>query len=362
MKKQRDKNDKFDQKSFAVTIRQNTQFQARIITMISLVSGLIYITAGCGLFIFTQSHTLPDAAKEITLLMIVSGFFVLIFTIFPLLFFLSPKCPFCRRNFRDPRIPLATGFCPECRRVLFKNEKLSGIKLPTIIDALSHFYIYEFLSFFFVMTIFALLIKSYAYIYYWQLISAFAFCEGLALLFFPFYLMIRHRIACRRPPETPACEICGGIPLKGLLSVTGNCSNCGSPVNDEWAPPEPEPLADLPTWNEIKKYQKKIAMAMFISTVLAFAASAILFYHGAHTDMNGVWFFLIAIIILFPGMISPILYMEHRAIKKRSKFMVYFRCPYCDFSLRPNGSTLKNVERCPKCRRRLIKRTGADEN
>ncbi len=366
MKKHREKTQNFDQKSFAGTIRQNAQFQAQIITIISPIFGIIYTIAGINVLqIIDFIHRYLPEWKPHN----ISFFFAnlaMSWLIVPLIlaslfqYLLSPKCPNCSNHLLFPSIQLASGFCPHCRKRLFKNIVLTGIKLPhDSLVKIHDFALYTMLSFIVVSCIIIYPIIQYIKEYYWEIIGAFIFLEGAASLLFPFYVFFLSRFKRWRTAKLPKCKVCGETLWKDVLTLTGNCCNCGSPNDPDWPPPEPEPIADLPTWQEFSSYQGKFGLSFIISFLVAFALSGIMFFIGfKHTESYGMYLILAGFLLLFPTFISVPVYMEHQAKKKRDKSLVHYECPYCGSSSLP----LRNFERCLKCRRRLIKRTDADEN
>lgn len=184
------------------------------------------------------------------------------------------------------------------------------------------------------------------------------------IILFPVSVWLYNKFICHQREEDPRKNVCPHChqyydPL--ILRMSGNCSSCGSQLDSEWPPPEPDPLAELPTLREVRA-AKQSKTASFVCLLLFgyFLFSVIqLCLPEEHV--------LQAIPSFFPwGIAVFIIFLAIHFFRFRRIVKVFWRCPYCHFGpfriqkkppeWNPTGRDCHSAYflRCPNCRRKLV--------
>ncbi len=360
---------KIDQEKFALASRHYQRLQGRFIMVSALLVGTLYIFAGLMLS-NSAMKPLEDGFSLVALFLGMTAFFIA-----PLLILISylfaPACPHCHRKLLKPHIQTASGLCPHCHQILFDRMKLNQIELPphnpylnpvffqgtTLILSVILFSALQFLD---AETLLARL-------------SILLVIEGILIVAVLILPLLYYRLREKR-----RCGICNSVVSEDIADMTGHCSACGSPVNKPWPPPEPEPIAELPTWEELQQHRREIRKMIGIATVTAIVIIAVSFLLMLSFENRDTIFYIIVTggIIAVPVGIA---YYTHLRIEKMTKakarkFHVYDHCPYCqnkpqkmvteivsivldveEEKQRRHRLDLNLYGRCRKCRRRLIR-------
>ncbi len=166
------------------------------------------------------------------------------------------RCSVCGKRLKDSSLAIALHSCPRCHHKLFSEQFFSRITLPEL-RSVEQMMLYSFLLSFLLL----LLLLKWAdwtgrapnMIQYFQWILI---VGGVLLALGPIVL----RFCKKRSPglrfKSKRCPICGELDVFIHRHYTGNCSVCGSQIDPDWPPAEPEPLADLPTWDKLKTLRR----------------------------------------------------------------------------------------------------------
>lgn len=275
------------------------------------------------------------------------------------------RCSYCHRWYFWRSELMAGNQCPYCRNRLYIPGKIG--KLPYVKPSYEEIvYIYFVLA--------TLLLSGLACIsfvmnasesglFYTQLMWI---GVGMAwIILFPVSVWLYNKFTCcqrKKDRRENVCPVCHEYYDSLILRMSGNCSSCGSQLDPEWPPPEPEPLADLPTLREVCA-SKQSKTAFFVCLLLFgyFLFSVIQLCLPEEHALQAIPSFFpwgIAVFIIF----LAIHFFRFRRIVK-----VFWRCPYCHFgSFRilkepPDWNTAGRdchsvyFLRCPNCRRKLVR-------
>lgn len=275
----------------------------------------------------------------------------------------SYRCPHCHRRFLWKFYLTAGNHCPYCRQALYVSKRIGHLPLPEFT-----FYNQAYLCFLPVPMLICLACTSFIHeapkaLLYTQL--AWIGAGILWIAVFPLFAWGFGK-TCRRAGtkkrQGNVCLVCGEHYDPLILRLSGNCSACGSLLDPDWPPPEPEPLAILPTVRDVCAARQSKADIY----VLLFLVGCWLFDGIQQLLPKGHLLQVVPSLVPW-GFLVFFLYFLIR-ISRFWKILKPFRkCPYCHFGLmweklpawNPNG---RNVElykyyflRCPNCRRKLTR-------
>lgn len=175
---------------------------------------------------------------------------------------------------------------------------------------------------------------------------------GIVLLLLPLIHRLGRKLKLPFDRRMP-CPVCGEKPHAMHLQYTGNCSVCGSQIDPEWPPAEPDPVAALPTWEELRRFgrwQSVLSLAVIVIACL------LLLFGISKGKMEQKWLtnagIISAIVVFFVGIMLAAYCSARQCHLPR-------RCPYClgksSQNLHAQMSAFRRYGRCPNCRRRLIR-------
>ena len=279
------------------------------------------------------------------------------------------RCPHCHRWYFFWRCELVAGNqCPYCRNRLYIPGKIGEqpYEKPSCEGIV---YIYFVLATFLLSALACISIimnTSESGLLYTQLTWI---GVGTAwIILFPVSVRLYNKFICQQREKDRRKNVCPHCheyydPL--ILRMSGNCSSCGSLLDSEWPPPEPDPLADLPTLREVcvAKQSKTVSLVSLLLFGYFLFSIIQLCLPEEHV--------LQAIPSFFPwGIAVFIIFLAIHFFRFRRIAKVFLRCPYCHFGpfriLKepPDWNTAGRdchssyFLRCPNCRRKLVR----DEN
>ena len=158
----------------------------------------------------------------------------------------SARCPICGKRWIDVGLTIALHSCPYCHHKVFTEQTFSQIHLPEL-HSIKRVSLYSFLI---LLIIFLILVMGsesdeILSVFRWMMIYS-----GCVLLLSPLTLMFSKKWGQGLSFMNKRCPVCGERGVSAHERYTGNCSVCGSRTDPDWPPPELEPIANLPAWDE----------------------------------------------------------------------------------------------------------------
>lgn len=279
------------------------------------------------------------------------------------------RCPHCHRWYFFWRSELVAGNqCPYCRNRLYIPGKIGEqpYEKPSCEGIVYIYFVLATLLLSALACISIIMNTSESGLLYTQLTWI---GVGTAwIILFPVSVRLYNKFICHQREKDRRKNVCPHCheyydPL--ILRMSGNCSSCGSQLDSEWPPPEPEPLTDLPTLREVcaAKQSKTVSLVslLFFGYFLFSIIQLCLPEEHALQAIPSFFPWGIAVFIIF----LAIHFFRFRRIAK-----VFLRCPYCHFGpfriLKepPDWNTAGRdchssyFLRCPNCRSKLVR----DEN
>ena len=279
------------------------------------------------------------------------------------------RCPHCHRWYYFWCSELVAGNqCPYCRNRLYIPGKIGEqpYAKPSYEGIVYIYFILATLLLSALACISIIMNASESGLFYTQLTWI---GVGTAwIILFPVSVWLYNKFTCcqrKKDYRKNVCPHCHEYYDPLILRMSGNCSSCGSQLDSEWPPLEPEPLAELPTLREVRA-AKQSKTASFVCLLLFgyFLFSIIQLCLPEEHVLQAIpsffpWGIAVFIILL------AIHFFQFRRIVK-----VFWRCPYCHYGpfrilkeppeWNPTGRDCHSVYflRCPNCRRKLVR----DEN
>lgn len=238
------------QEQFVRLVRERENEAERFIAWSCAGFGVAYIVIG--LFFFRQ---LGDFSRNLLWMLPMGACFTCGLAGEVCRWLFQVRCNHCGKRLNDSELAVALHRCPHCNAKLFEEQSLSGIALPQSYTTVRPgLYLIVFV-----------LLFSWGWLKWsgddfdivsglrWTLVAT-----GAGLTLFPLALKYSKGRWIKRlqVSKQNVCLVCAEQFREMYLRYTGNCSVCGSRIDPDWPPPEPEPVADLPAWEQRKTLRK----------------------------------------------------------------------------------------------------------
>lgn len=277
------------------------------------------------------------------------------------------RCSHCHRLYIWRSYLVAGNQCPYCRNLLYLPGKIGELPYakPSYEAIVYIYFVHVTLLLSSLVCISFIMKASENRLLYTQLIWI---GVGMAwIIVFPAFIWLYNKFTCcqrKKDRRENVCQVCHEYYDPLILRMSGNCSSCGSRLDPEWPPPEPEPLADLPTFREVcaAKQNKTVLLVclLLFGYFLFFVIQLCLPEEHVLQAIPSFFPWGIAVFIIFLVIHS---YRFRRIVK------VFGKCPYCHFGSfgfqkktpewNPTGRDCNSVKyyflRCPNCRRKLVR-------
>ena len=331
------------QSEFVRAVREREIQQEKIVTWICVGFGFAYLVLGTffiRILIWASPYPWRNSIAGFPLISWCVPFIVG----FPFYKLYAPRCHSCQTKFTDPGLAVALRHCPHCHEELFRAATLANVSLPRTYPLFTTGVLVVGLftcgiladGFYMFMSSADIAQTAVDSIQFLMLYS------GFCLLCFPVLKYVKVK---KTYPKSLPCKICGESFSFKHLRYTGNCSVCSSPLDPEWPPAEPEPLAELFTREHVQKKDKLQSIQSVIIIGMMFICIFIpLFWVRIFsrdetiqlfTVIFGLIFWIVCILVLGRkqekwGMTISCLYEQDKSVLLSWKFLSYYgRCPNC---------------------------------
>ena len=363
------------QEQFVRNKRGHLQRMNLVTRYCAFFQGILLVTVGC---CFPELYhwgmdcaSTPKAATLIHRLAIGGLPVILIFLLavcdgIRILLLTFQRCPHCHRWYFFWRSELVAGNqCPYCRNRLYIPGKIGEqpYEKPSCEGIVYIYFVLATLLLSALACISIIMNTSESGLLYTQLTWI---GVGTAwIILFPVSVRLYNKFICHQREKDRRKNVCPHCheyydPL--ILRMSGNCSYCGSQLDSEWPPPEPEPLADLPTLREVCAAKSKTVSLVSLLLLFGYFLFSIMQLCLPEEHV------LQAIPSFFPwGIAVFIIFLAIHFFRFRRIAKVFLRCPYCHFGpfriLKepPDWNTAGRdchsayFLRCPNCRRKLVR-------
>ncbi len=263
------------------------------------------------------------------------------------------KCPHCGFRLRRSGPAVALHRCPRCYGQLFRPESFKHLDLPSAPRPVKlSLNVGSVLCLSVLIILFRLspvIRPSFDLLVSWPW-----WLNGVFLLLFP---LLHFGIGKLPLPQwkRKRCPVCGEFFDSESLRYTGNCSVCGSGIDPDWPPPEPEPGAELPALTAYAHYRKLLnrgtttGIIFFLFCECSFSW---IVQHFLPFEILNAVLFLASPMLLLIGMFLMQQHLQHR-------HSILETCPYCTGRSRwlkffAVATLHRTYLRCTVCRRKLV--------
>ncbi len=354
---------------FVRAVRNREIDGVNFIRRFAFIQGAFFVAFGC--FFPVLSYLAAEDWKSVPLILaLLSPLLIMPFVsvcgmFAELIFYETVCCPHCGKRFLK-KISAAGNICPGCSLPLYRNEYFSHLNLPERQPDILQAYVFFLHLLMFGATMAIAVVVTHLQISYMQV--TWIAIGILWMMIFPVWISV-YRFYMRKftkPSGEKICSVCDEAYSPLVLRMSGNCSVCGSQLDPDWPPPEPEPLAELPTRTELTAViNDKTEIPFSIFMIGYFIFSGIQFLLPQDHILRSI-----PGIVPWGGITLLILYFLYRNLYRGlwKKTKVLRKCPYCKFGsftiekkreVWNTGSAIPQYTRyflrCPKCRRKLFR-------